>query len=123
MTAWNATKNLFPNTVEGDNDTINAAAILAYRYKSGTGVYTPAIGTIAPTGGVHSAPVALTVNGTNFDANAIVNFNGADLATNNLSNLQLSAQVPAALIPAAGAYPVLVRNPGAASASATFTAT
>jgi IPT/TIG domain-containing protein len=123
MTAWNATKSLFPNTVEGDNDTINAAAILAYRYKSGTGVYTPAIGTISPTTGVHAVGFTLTVNGTNFDANAIINFNGVDLATTNVSNLQLTAQVPAALIPAAGTYPVVVRNPGAASASATFTAT
>jgi IPT/TIG domain len=124
MNVWNQTKYLFPADWQGDNAIINAVAVIAYRYKNGTGVTTPAITTISPTTGPKNTAFTLTVNGTNFDANAIVLFNGVDKATTNASPTQLTVSILAKTIAVAGTYTVRVRNAdGSLSGSATFTAT
>jgi uncharacterized delta-60 repeat protein len=86
----------------------------------------PTIASLAPNTAVAgSGDFTLVVNGTGFVANSLVNFNGAWLATTYGSATQLTAQVPAAAISAAGTYDVTVANPGAAqggtSTPVTFT--
>jgi hypothetical protein len=124
MSVWNQTKYLFPAKWLGDNSLIHAVAVVAYRYKSGTGVTTPAITTISPTTGPKNTAFTLTVNGTNFDANAKVVFAGVDKTTTNTSAILLSVSILAKTIAAAGAYTVVVRNADKSlSGGATFTAT
>jgi hypothetical protein len=67
----------------------------------------------------------LTVNGTNFDANAIIVLAGVDMmGTNRLSTTQLTVSIPAASIPVAGTYAVTVRNAdNSVSNSVTLTTT
>jgi hypothetical protein len=67
----------------------------------------------------------LTVNGTNFVAGAVVNFNGKAEPTTFLSASQLTAAVPAADNATGGSMPVTVTNPapgGGTSAGVNFTA-
>jgi hypothetical protein len=124
MNVWNQTKYLFPAPWRGNNALIHAVAVIAYRYKNGTGVTTPAITTISPTTGAHNTAFTLTVNGTNFDANAKIVFNGVDKTTTNPSPTQLTASILAKTIAVAGAYTVVVRNADKSlSGSSTFTAT
>jgi hypothetical protein len=124
MTVWNKAKYLLPAPWRGNNALINAVAVIAYRYKNGTGVTTPAITTISPTTGAHNTAFTLTVNGTNFDANAKVIFSGVDKTTTNASPILLTVSILAKTIAVAGTYTVVVRNAdGSLSGSATFTAT
>ena len=70
------------------------------------------------------AAFTLTVSGTNFVKGAIVNWNGAPLATAFVSATQLTAAVPAVDLESAGVVPVTVTNAapgGGPSAAATFT--
>jgi hypothetical protein len=110
MTAWNQSKYLFPSRWQGDPDFIVAVAVVASRYKTGSGVTTPAITTIAPTSTPKNAAFTLTVNGTNFDANAIVMLSGIDQPMATLTPTQLTATISAATIKTAGTYPIQVRN-------------
>jgi hypothetical protein len=110
MTAWNQSKYLFPARWQGDPDFIVSVAVVASRYKTGSGVTTPAITTIAPTSTPKNVAFTLTVNGTNFDANAIVMLSGIDQPMATLTPTQLTATISAATIKTAGTYPVQVRN-------------
>jgi hypothetical protein len=97
---------------------------VAGRYKSGTGTLTPAITSLNPATAVHGVNTTIVVTGTNFDALAVVNFNGVDVPTTSQGPTQVTGAVPASLIPSAAAYPLTVRNSnGAVSGSSTFTAT
>lgn len=65
----------------------------------------------------------LTVTGTNFDAAAIIQFNGSALTTNVVSSTQLQATVASANISTPGTVSVTVANPtsnGGVSAPSTF---
>ncbi|MCC3152020.1 DUF4394 domain-containing protein [Hymenobacter sp. BT770] len=71
-----------------------------------------------------TAAQTLTVNGTNFLASSVVNFNGAARTTTFVSATQLTIALSAADQATPGAYPVTVTNPapgGGTSAAATFT--
>jgi len=59
-----------------------------------------------------SAGVVLTVNGTNFNSNATINWNGTALTTTYVSNKQLMATLPDADLASAGTATVTVTNPG-----------
>jgi outer membrane protein assembly factor BamB len=64
----------------------------------------------------------LTVFGTEFTTQSVVNWNGAARPTTYVSITQLTAQISAADIAAGGTRPVTVSNPGvASSAAANFT--
>jgi hypothetical protein len=119
VTAWNQTKYAIPAEWEGDPALIAGMAVLAGRYQSGTGVTTPAITTIAPTSTAHAASFTLTVNGTNFDFDATVVVGIVDVTTNHVSNVQLTASVPASAIALAGVLPVTVRNGNGVVSNAT----
>jgi hypothetical protein len=74
---------------------------------------------------VGSAAFTLTVNGTNFVPNSVVNWNNAALVTTFVSSTQLTASVPASGLTTAGTASVTVTNPapggGTSNPALTFT--
>ncbi len=63
----------------------------------------------APAG---SMGVILTVNGTNFNGNASINWNGTALTTSHVSANQLTASIPNSDLATSGTAMVTVTNPG-----------
>ena len=82
----------------------------------------PGVTSISPSSTrLGSSSFTLTVNGSAFNSGSIVQWNGADLATTFVSDIELTATVPTGDLTAAGANLVTVINTGsAASNSATF---
>ena len=78
----------------------------------------------APSVTENGPPFTLTVNGTNFDPSATVQWNGTPLTvTSRTGSTQIQVTVPASLITEEGAYNITVTNPemnGAASAPSPF---
>jgi hypothetical protein len=76
----------------------------------------PAISQLSPASVSHgSAGFAMTVNGTSFNSNAVVNWNGTGMtATTRISGQQLMVNIPAASIASSGSVQVTVTNPGTA---------
>jgi hypothetical protein len=73
----------------------------------------PAISALVPANTpAASMNVVLTVNGTNFNTNATVNWNGTALTTTHVSGAQVMATIPNADVAAAGTATVTVTNPG-----------
>ena len=92
---------------------------LACGYSKPSTTTPPAVGTmpnvsaLAPDSMAAGSPsFVLTVNGTNFNANAAVNWNGTAQTTSQVSTKQLTATIPAASITTAGMVTVTVTNPG-----------
>ncbi len=85
---------------------------------------TPTIASLSPGGAIAGGPsFTITVNGTNFLSNSVVQFNSVALATTFVSSTQLQATVPAGEITFAGVAQVVVANPpasGGNSASSSF---
>lgn len=78
---------------------------------------TPTIAELAPASATAGgAAFTLTVDGTNFGAKAVVNWNGVAQTSNTtyVSGNQLTVTVPAAAIASAGTVAVTVTNPGTA---------
>jgi hypothetical protein len=72
----------------------------------------PAISTLNPdSANVGAAGFTMTINGTNFAAKAVVNWNGAAQTTTYVSGNQLTAAIPASLIANHGTVQVTVTNP------------
>jgi YVTN family beta-propeller protein len=83
----------------------------------------PLVPDATPAGG---AAFTLTVNGTLFTANSVVNWNGTPLTTTFVNHDQLTAAVPAANIATATTASITVTNPapgGGASNAVPFTVT
>jgi hypothetical protein len=75
----------------------------------------PAISELAPANTTSGGPAfTLTVNGSNFSTKAVVNFNGAAMASTYVSTSQIMATVPAADIASPATVPVTVTNPATA---------
>jgi hypothetical protein len=73
----------------------------------------PAIAALAPDNTNSGGPAfVLTVNGTNFNGNASINWNGTGQTTAHVNGSQLTATIPATAITAAGTVSVTVTNPG-----------
>ena len=74
-------------------------------------VVSPSVSGISPnnqtTGGTN---FELTVNGSNFNANSAVRWNGQNRATTFVSNSQIKAQILASDLQTSGVYPVTVSN-------------
>jgi 6-phosphogluconolactonase len=87
----------------------------------------PTIASLSPATTVSGgAGFTLIVNGSNFVLTSVVEWNGSNRSTAFVSSGQVTAQIPAADIAAAGAATVTVFNPapgGGGSNSATFTIT
>ncbi len=79
----------------------------------------PTINVLAPSSATHGdAGFVLTVTGTNFSTNAVINFAGVAQTTNQVSTTQLTATIPAADIANAGTVAVTVTNPATAGTGA-----
>jgi len=76
---------------------------------------TPNIGALVPNDTTHGTSLGtngLMVTGTNFNSNAVVNWNGTALTTAFVSGTQLTATVPDTDTASAGTATVTVTNPG-----------
>lgn len=73
----------------------------------------PNISTLNPSNANHGATgVVLTVNGTNFNSNATINWNGTALTTTFISAQQMMTTIPTADLATSGTAAVTVTNPG-----------
>jgi hypothetical protein len=77
----------------------------------------PAIAAIVPNTANHGDPAfTLTVNGSTFNANAVVNWNGvAQSGTTRPAANQLTVPIPASAVATAGSVTVTVTNPGSST--------
>jgi len=72
----------------------------------------PAIATLSPDNtNAGSSDFMLTVNGSNFNANAAVNLGGVAQATTHVTGSQLTITVPASAVASQGTIAVTVTNP------------
>ena len=83
----------------------------------------PTITALLPSSAIAGgAAIMLTVNGTQFDPTAVVQFNGGTLATTFVSSTQLQATIPASDILVPGAASITVANPAASGGSSSGSA-
>jgi len=81
----------------------------------------PVISSISPTSTTAGgAAFTLTVNGSGFGADSVVNFNSNALTPTSITASQVIATVPASLITTAGTVPVTITSGGVTSNSANF---
>lgn len=74
---------------------------------------TPTTTGLVPNNVLHSSGAFLfEVDGSNFAANAVINFNNAAQTTTFVSSGKITAMIPATSIMTAGTVPVTVTNPG-----------
>jgi uncharacterized protein (TIGR03437 family) len=79
----------------------------------------PSVASLSPVSVVAGSPAfTVTVNGSGFVSGATVQWNASPLTTAVVSSTQLTAQVPASYIAAAGSASVTVLNPGSAASNA-----
>lgn len=87
----------------------------------------PTLTSISPTTkAAGSGAFTLTVNGTNFAANSVVNFNGTAKTTTFVNSMLVTASILATDIATGGSDPVTVTNPapgGGTTTAQTFTVT
>ena len=75
----------------------------------------PAVAQLVPNTANSGDPqFMLTVNGSNFATNAVINWNGAKQTTTQVTGGQLTATIPATAIASPAAVSVTVTNPGTA---------
>jgi hypothetical protein len=80
---------------------------------SGSGATLPSLTTLSPNSATVGAPAfTLTVNGSGFQSNSVVRWNGADRATTFISATELRASIAASDVAATGTASVVVFNPG-----------
>ena len=73
----------------------------------------PAIAQLAPNTVTAGAPgFTLTVNGSNFAGNSVVNWGSTTPSTTFVTGKQLMSAIPASMIATAGTVSVTVTNPG-----------
>jgi uncharacterized protein (TIGR03437 family) len=79
----------------------------------------PSVVSLSPASMVAGSPAfTITVNGSGFVSGATVQWNGSPLTTAFVSSTQVTAQVPASDITAAGSASIAVLNPGSAASNA-----
>jgi hypothetical protein len=71
----------------------------------------PAISSLGATHAPGGAAFSLTINGANFEAKSVVNFNGKPETTTFISATKLSATIPASNVAIVGSMNVTVTNP------------
>jgi hypothetical protein len=74
----------------------------------------PTVAQLDPEAGTANNSFALEVDGANFANNAVINFNGAAMATTFVNAGKLMTTIPATAVMTAGAVPVTVTNPAVA---------
>ncbi|HUJ95647.1 MAG TPA: hypothetical protein VLW84_10320 [Terriglobales bacterium] len=76
----------------------------------------PVVAAIAPNSVAAGGPaVALTVNGSNFNANAVVNLNNLAQPTTRITGSQLMTTIPASMLTTPGMVMISVTNPGSST--------
>ncbi len=81
---------------------------------------TPSVTSISPSNAAAGgADFTLTVNGRNFDSNAVVVWNGTPLTTSFVSKAELTAAIPSSDIANPGPSEVFVYNPANSSSTVT----
>jgi hypothetical protein len=74
---------------------------------------TPAISQLAPNSATSGGPgFVLTVNGSNFASNSVINWNSGAQTTTFVTNGQLMTNIPASAVSTPGMATVTVTNPG-----------
>lgn len=74
---------------------------------------TPNISALVPNNvNANSAGFVLTVNGTSFNSNAEIKWNGTSQNTTVVTGNQLTANIPASMVTTPGTVQVTVENPG-----------
>ncbi len=112
------------NTVKTAALALGVALTLACGYSSkpapATAGNVPAISQLSPdTATAGSAAFTLTVNGSSFNSNAVVNWNGTAMSTTTyVSGNQLMVNIPAASIASSTTVQVTVTNPAVAGTGA-----
>jgi hypothetical protein len=84
----------------------------------------PTISSLGPGHASGGASLTLTINGANFEAKSVVNFNGKPEATTFISPTAISSAIPASDVATAGSVNVTVTNPppgGGTSPASVFT--
>ncbi len=82
----------------------------------------PSITTLSPAAATAGGPAfALTVNGSGFPSDSVVQWNGSTLSTAFVNGTQLTASVPASLIATSGTATIQVSSSAGASNAVTFT--
>ena len=106
---------------DGSTTRINFDDVTVISYVSQ--VPTPVINSLSPSNKIAgSSTFTLTVSGTGFAANSIINWNGTALPTTYISSTSLTASVTASYIASAGTAGVTVSTSGSATtATLTFT--
>jgi hypothetical protein len=75
----------------------------------------PVISQLVPNNANSGGPAfTLEVDGTSFNSNAVINFNGAKQTTTFVSGTKLTTMIAATAIANSGSVPVTVTNPGTA---------
>jgi hypothetical protein len=74
----------------------------------------PTVAQLNPAAGTANNSFALEVDGASFANNAVINFNGAPMATTFVNAGKLTTTIPATAVMNAGAVPVTVTNPAVA---------
>jgi hypothetical protein len=73
----------------------------------------PSVAELAPDNVNAGSPgFMLTINGTNFNTDAVVKWNGTSQTTTYITGKQLTAAIPATNVATAGTASVTVMNPG-----------
>lgn len=67
---------------------------------------------VPPSTAAGSSQFTLEVDGTNFNSNAVVNFNGTAMTTTISAGSKAMATIPASAVMNSGTIPVTVTNPG-----------
>lgn len=65
-----------------------------------------------PSTAAGSSQFTLQVTGANFNSNATVSFNGANMSTQSVNSTEVIATIPATAVASSGTVPVTVTNPG-----------
>jgi uncharacterized protein YdgA (DUF945 family) len=81
----------------------------------------PAVAQLVPNTANSGAPqFTLTVNGSNFATNAVINWNGSQQTTMRMTGGQLTTTIPAAAVASPATVSVTVTNPGTAGSGGIY---
>jgi trimeric autotransporter adhesin len=72
----------------------------------------PKISGLTPDNANSGSAVMLTVNGSGFNTNAVVNWNGVAQSTTYVNGSQVTAAIAAATLSMPGMFSITVTNPG-----------
>ncbi len=94
----------------GDSRSLTSTSNAITMYEGGP---TPVVASLSPASWLAGGPdLTVTVNGGNFVAASLVQWNSTPLSTKVLGSTQLSATVPASLMASPGSASITVANPG-----------